>query len=105
MSQAIIFDFDGVIADSEVRSNTTLAEIVTELGVPTTLDDAYRDCMGKRFHEAITAIEQSDQRFVGYICRAAPDTRMLVPGSEVISARSRSSSVTSMGSPWSRSAS
>ena len=57
MSQAIIFDFDGVIADSEVLSNTTLAEIVTELGVPTTLDDAYRDYMGKRFHEVVAAIE------------------------------------------------
>jgi HAD superfamily hydrolase (TIGR01509 family) len=59
MSRAIIFDFDGVIADSEVLSNTTLAEIVTELGVPTTLDDAYRDYMGKRFEEVIAAIEQA----------------------------------------------
>jgi HAD superfamily hydrolase (TIGR01509 family) len=59
MSQAIIFDFDGVIADSEVLSNTTLAEVVTELGVPTTLDDAYRDYMGKRFHDVIAAIEQA----------------------------------------------
>jgi HAD superfamily hydrolase (TIGR01509 family) len=59
MSQAIIFDFDGVIADSEVLSNATLAEIVTELGVPTTLDDAYRNYMGKRFHEVIAAIEQA----------------------------------------------
>src|ERR1700758_3665247 len=59
MSRAIIFDFDGVIADSEVLSNTTLAEIVTELGVPTTLDDAYRNYMGKRFHEVIAAIEQA----------------------------------------------
>lgn len=59
MSRALIFDFDGVIADSEVLSNTTLAEIVTELGVPTTLDDAYRDFMGKRFHEVIAAIERA----------------------------------------------
>jgi HAD superfamily hydrolase (TIGR01509 family) len=58
-SLAIIFDFDGVIADSEVLSNTVLAEIVTEVGVPTTLDDAYRDYMGKRFHEVIAAIEQA----------------------------------------------
>ncbi|OAF06038.1 hypothetical protein AYJ54_20320 [Bradyrhizobium centrolobii] len=57
MSKAIIFDFDGVIADSEVLSNTVLAEIVTELGVPTTVEDAYRDYMGKRFHEVIAAIE------------------------------------------------
>ncbi|WP_027554556.1 HAD family phosphatase [Bradyrhizobium sp. Cp5.3] len=57
MTKAIIFDFDGVIADSEVLSNTVLAEIVTELGVPTTVEDAYRDYMGKRFHEVIAAIE------------------------------------------------
>jgi HAD superfamily hydrolase (TIGR01509 family) len=59
MISALIFDFDGVIADSEVLSNTVLAEIVTELGVPTTLEDAYRGYMGKRFHEVIAAIEQA----------------------------------------------
>src|SRR5882672_6237367 len=59
MVQAIMFDFDGVVADSEVISNTTLAEMVTELGMPTTLDDAYRDYMGKRFHEVVAAIEQA----------------------------------------------
>jgi len=57
--RAIIFDFDGVIADSEVLSNTVLAEIVSELGVPTTLEDSYRDYMGKRFHDVIAAIEKT----------------------------------------------
>jgi HAD superfamily hydrolase (TIGR01509 family) len=56
--RAIIFDFDGVLADSEVLSNTVLAEIVTELGVPTTVDDAYRTYMGKRLNEVIEAIER-----------------------------------------------
>jgi HAD superfamily hydrolase (TIGR01509 family) len=55
--RAVIFDFDGVIADSEVLSNTVLAEIVTELGVPTTLEDSYRDYMGKRLNDVIAAIE------------------------------------------------
>jgi HAD superfamily hydrolase (TIGR01509 family) len=59
MGRAIIFDFDGVIADSEVLSNTVLAEIVSALGVPTTLEDSYRDYMGKRFHEVIAAIEKT----------------------------------------------
>ena len=59
MPHAIIFDFDGVIADSEVLSNTVLAEVVTELGVPTTLEDAYRDYMGKRFADVIAAIEKA----------------------------------------------
>jgi HAD superfamily hydrolase (TIGR01509 family) len=59
MGRAIIFDFDGVIADSEVLSNTVLAEIVSELGVPTTVEDSYRDYMGRRFHEVIAAIEKT----------------------------------------------
>ena len=54
---AIIFDFDGVLADSEVLSNSVLADIVTELGVPTTVDDAYRNFMGKRQQEIVEAIE------------------------------------------------
>jgi len=45
----LIFDFDGVIADSEVLANLVLAEIVTALGVATTLEDSYRLFMGKRF--------------------------------------------------------
>jgi HAD superfamily hydrolase (TIGR01509 family) len=57
MPRAIVFDFDGVIADSEVLSNSVLAEFVTELGVPTTLEDSYANFMGKRFQEVIEAIE------------------------------------------------
>ncbi len=40
ISNLIILDFDGVIADSEVLANQVLAEAMTELGVPTTLQDA-----------------------------------------------------------------
>ena len=62
MASAIIFDFDGVIADSEVLANAVLAEFVTELGVPTTVEDSYRDYMGKRFHEVVAAIEKAGGR-------------------------------------------
>jgi HAD superfamily hydrolase (TIGR01509 family) len=57
MPRAIVFDFDGVIADSEVLSNSVLAEFVTEMGVPTTLEDSYAKFMGKRLPEVIEAIE------------------------------------------------
>ena len=40
---AIIFDFDGVIADSEVRANLSLAESLTAVGMPTTYDQSLRD--------------------------------------------------------------
>jgi HAD superfamily hydrolase (TIGR01509 family) len=41
-----------------VLSNSVLAEIVSEFGVPTTVDDAYRNFMGKRLSEVIEAIER-----------------------------------------------
>ncbi len=46
-----------MLADSEVLSNSVIAEIVTELGVPTSLDDAYRTYMGKRLEDVIATIE------------------------------------------------
>ena len=52
----IVFDFDGVIADSEVLANTVLAEFVTELGVPLTLDDSLSTFMGKRLADVLDSI-------------------------------------------------
>src|SRR5271170_722748 len=57
MPELIIFDFDGVIADSETLANSVLAEVISELGHPTTLDDSIRLYMGKRAHEVVAAIE------------------------------------------------
>lgn len=57
MQRLIVFDFDGVLADSELLANTVLAEIITELGVPTTADDSLRVYLGKRFHEVIATVE------------------------------------------------
>lgn len=55
--RGIIYDFDGVIADSEALANAVLADFVTELGLPTTLQDSYDRYMGKRAAEVIAAIE------------------------------------------------
>ena len=57
MPRAIVFDFDGVIADSEVLSNSVLAEFVTELGVRMVVVDSFRNVVGKRFGEVVEAIE------------------------------------------------
>ena len=57
MKRLIIFDFDGVIADSEVLANAVLAELVSAVGVPTTLEDSVRLYTGKRFHDVIAAVE------------------------------------------------
>ena len=45
----IIFDYDGVIADSELLNNTVMAELLGEIGLPTTLDDALASYLGKRW--------------------------------------------------------
>ena len=56
---ALIFDFDGVIADSEALANTVLAEFVTELGQATTLDDSLQHYSGRRWDDVITAIQST----------------------------------------------
>jgi hypothetical protein len=77
----IIYDFDGVIADSEVLANAVLAEIVTELGAPTTLEDSYNRYMGKRSADVVAAVE--------ILCSRCSATR-----SRATTALSRSSSAT-----------
>ena len=54
----IIFDFDGVIADSEPLACAVLAEIISELGHPITTDDANRLFTGLRAQERHAAIEK-----------------------------------------------
>jgi HAD superfamily hydrolase (TIGR01509 family) len=53
----LIFDFDGVVADSEELANTLLAEAVSALGRPTTTDDSIRLFMGKRWVDCMREIE------------------------------------------------
>lgn len=57
VSTAIIFDFDGVIADSEVPANRALAESLTAIGLPTTFEDSLRDYYGHNWQETQRRIE------------------------------------------------
>jgi phosphoglycolate phosphatase-like HAD superfamily hydrolase len=53
----LIFDFDGIIPDSEVLANAVLAETISNLGRVTTLADALSRYMGKRWPGVIALIE------------------------------------------------
>lgn len=64
MSRPIIFDFDGVIADSEIIANQAFAECLTSHGFPTTHDESKRLYSGKRMSDCIVAIEQVHGRKV-----------------------------------------
>ena len=65
MKQLIVFDFDGVIADSEILANTVLAEFVTELGVPMSVEDSLRTFMGKRLADVLASIGTTIGRPLG----------------------------------------
>lgn len=55
--KAIIYDFDGVIADSEALANAVLVDFLTALGLPTTLQQSYDLYMGKRASEIVDVVE------------------------------------------------
>jgi HAD superfamily hydrolase (TIGR01509 family) len=54
---AVIFDFDGVIADSEILSNRALAESLCAIGLPTTVEESLRDYCGHNWLEVQRRIE------------------------------------------------
>jgi HAD superfamily hydrolase (TIGR01509 family) len=57
MKFGLIFDFDGVIADSEVLAGTILAKFVSDLGLATTLNEVASRYGGKRWSDIMAAIE------------------------------------------------
>ena len=54
---AIIFDFDGVLLESEFDGNLQLAELLTDLGHHTSVEDALRHYVGLSGRQFIDAIE------------------------------------------------
>lgn len=64
--KAIIFDFDGVIADSEVPANHALAESLTAIGLPTTFEDSLTHYYGHNWLE-------TERRIVTQLGRPLPD--------------------------------
>jgi HAD superfamily hydrolase (TIGR01509 family) len=55
--RAVIFDCDGVLVDSEVLAGPILAELLTDLGLPTTQADVARDFKGRSWEHGLTRIE------------------------------------------------
>ncbi|HEX8483738.1 MAG TPA: HAD family phosphatase [Allosphingosinicella sp.] len=56
--QAMIFDFDGVIVDSEILSNALLAEALTDLGHPTSPEQAVQRYIGLNWRDMGLVIEK-----------------------------------------------
>ena len=80
---AIIFDFDGVLLESEYEGNRQIAECLTRLGHPTTVEQAMETFMGLSGADFLVAIE----RWIGrpipedfHTARAEEDARVLAEG-------------------------
>jgi len=55
---AVIFDNDGVLVDSERIAHGVQAAYLTELGYPTTVEESYRDFLGNGGHNVRTVIAE-----------------------------------------------
>jgi HAD superfamily hydrolase (TIGR01509 family) len=80
---ALILDFDGVLLESEFEGNRHMAELLTELGHPTSVEDALTHFIGLSGKDFVAAIEarigcQVPDEF--HVRRAEEDERVLREG-------------------------
>ncbi|WP_033920600.1 HAD family hydrolase [Sphingomonas sp. 37zxx] len=88
---AILFDFDGVLLESEYAGNRHLADYLTNLGHPTTPADAMANFMGLSGKDFLARVEDYIGRTIPddfHAARAEEDARVLREGlAEVAGAR------------------
>ena len=83
----LIFDFDGVLLESEYVGNVHLAETLTALGYPTRLEDAlerFSGLSGRQFIDAVEAWIGVSLPDEFYRQRMAEDERVLREGVEAV---------------------
>jgi HAD superfamily hydrolase (TIGR01509 family) len=84
---AVLFDFDGVLIESEYLGNKQIAEWLSANGHPTTVEDSMANFMGLAGRDFIQAIE----RWIGgplpetfHTARAAEDERVMAAGVDAV---------------------
>ena len=63
--ELVIFDCDGVLVDTERIANQALADLVTEVGLPTSLEDSLDTFMGRSLADIVVDVEDRLGRSVG----------------------------------------
>ncbi|CAN5157950.1 HAD family hydrolase [soil metagenome] len=84
---AIIFDFDGVLLESEYAGNKQIAEYLSGIGHPTTPAESMANFMGLAGKDFIAAIERWTGRAVTsdfHDARAAEDARVMQEGIDAV---------------------
>ncbi|HEX2161276.1 MAG TPA: HAD family hydrolase [Thermoleophilaceae bacterium] len=56
MAESVIFDCDGVLVDTEPAANVVLADLITELGIPTTPEQALAEYMGRSWASCLEIV-------------------------------------------------
>ena len=84
---ALLFDFDGVLIDSEAIGNRHIAEWLTAAGHPTTAADSMANFMGLAGPQFVDAVERWIDRPLPddfYAARKAEDDRVMAAGIDAI---------------------
>ncbi|WEJ98983.1 MAG: HAD family phosphatase [Candidatus Sphingomonas phytovorans] len=85
--EAIIFDFDGVLLDSEYAGNKQIADYLTGVGHPTTPEESMANFMGLAGADFLAAIERWIGRMLPddfHVARQAEDDRAMREGLDAI---------------------
>jgi HAD superfamily hydrolase (TIGR01509 family) len=84
---ALIFDFDGVLIESEAVGNRQIAEYLTRIGHPTTPADSFANFMGLSGSAFTAALERWIRRPLPddfYTMRSAEDARAMREGIDAV---------------------
>ena len=84
---ALILDFDGVLVESEWAGNKQIADWLTRIGHPTSVEESMREFMGLAGVDFIAAIERWIGRAVPddfHAARAEEDERAIAEGVEEV---------------------
>ena len=85
--EGLIFDFDGVLLESEWAGNAQLADWLTAAGHPTSVEEAMREFMGLSGGDFFAAVERWIGRPVPddfHAARAEEDARAIAEGVEEV---------------------
>jgi HAD superfamily hydrolase (TIGR01509 family) len=75
--EAVVFDCDGVLVDSERINNQVLAALVTRAGLPTTVEDTAARYMGRSTAECVAEVEHQLGRPLAFDLAAEYEDQVL----------------------------